>query len=70
MADVWAIYPTENGMMHLEFEIKSGASRQSKNQKVWQKFIESNNGLYIVVNDDYSIAIGEIGEFLKNRNLL
>lgn len=66
MSDLWAVYPTQHGLLHIEYEAKSGASKQSKEQKVWQKFIESNNGLYIIVNDDYNIAIDKTGEFLKS----
>lgn len=65
MSDLWAIYPTTHGLLHLEYEIKSGSGKQTKEQKSWQKFIESNNGLYIIVTDDYNIAVQKTGEFLR-----
>jgi len=51
MADMYAIYPTKNGLMHIEIEVKSGNARQSKTQKSWQNFIESQKGIYILVRE-------------------
>lgn len=70
MADLWAIYPAHDTMIHLEYEIKSNSGRQTKEQKIWQNFVESNNGLYLIVNDDYNIAIQKTGEYLKQRGLI
>lgn len=52
MADLWALYPSELGLIHLEIEIKTGKATQSKAQKVWEKFITSMGGFYIVAKDE------------------
>lgn len=63
MADCYAMMPTKFGIMHIEFEFKTGSARQSKEQKTWQKYIENNNGIYMVIREDYDNSIQE----LKNR---
>jgi len=62
MADLWGLVPTHNGLIHIEIEVKTGSSRQSKVQKTWQKFIESMGGHYFVVRDDLT----EIEEILAS----
>ena len=65
-ADCYGLYPTKNGLVYLQFEIKSGQARQSNVQKTWQAFIENNNGFYIVVHDNYSIAVEQIKDYLRS----
>lgn len=50
MADLYATLNTQYGLIHLEFEIKSGQARQSKDQKKWEKFINDMGGYYFVIN--------------------
>jgi len=51
MADAYAIYSTKYGLIHIEIECKSGNAKQSKDQKNWQRFIESLGGIYILLRD-------------------
>ena len=51
MADMWAIMPGPYGLIHLEFEIKSGDGQLTREQKAWQKQIRAMGGLYFVVRD-------------------
>lgn len=54
MADCYALLGIHGTiMLHMEFEFKTGKARQSKSQKVWQRFIESNSGIYMVIREDY-----------------
>ena len=64
MADCYALFPAEIGLIHIEIEAKTGNSRQTKEQKQWQKFIENNNGLYILMRNEFE-AVKEIKEYLK-----
>jgi len=64
-ADLYALYPTKHGMLHLEFEIKTGQARQSPKQKAWQNFIESNNGLYLIIRENFHNEINQIKEYLN-----
>ena len=62
--------PTKNGLIILEYEIKTGESKQSKVQKTWQKNTESMNGFYLVVRDDFDSAIAETKKYLKRTKAL
>lgn len=53
MADCYALLPTKHGLIHIEIECKSGEAKQTKEQKHWQKYIESNNGIYILLRNEY-----------------
>ena len=64
MADCYALYNNGQTLIHLEFEFKSGNARQTKEQKIWQKFIENNNGIYKVIREDYHQSILEIKKAL------
>jgi len=50
MADLWAIIPGRLGLIHLEFEIKTGSARLTKEQRAWRDQIEKMGGIYIVVS--------------------
>ena len=65
MADLYALLKSDYGLIHLEFEIKTGNARQSKYQKNWEKTIEDLNGLYFIIRDPKNDAI-KIFEKLKN----
>ena len=69
MADLWALVPSNLGLIHIEMEVKSGKSKQSPNQITWEKFIQSMGGLYVIVNDDYFIAINKILNYLEKSTL-
>lgn len=62
MADLWALIPHGGVCLHFEFEIKTGAGRQSKEQKSWQAVIESLGASYLVVRD--------VDESLNQINLI
>jgi hypothetical protein len=51
MADLYALFPSEFGLIHIEIEVKTGSARQSKDQKNWEKFIKGMGGIYIVARD-------------------
>jgi len=66
MADMYGLIKTDNGLIHIEIEIKSGKGVQTKEQKVWQKFIESMNGLYIVGREPEQVE-NEVKEYLNAK---
>ena len=70
MADCYALLPSESGLIHLEFEFKTGNAVQSNNQKVWQKFIEDQNGIYIIVRDEYHKAVKELQDKIKRAGII
>lgn len=65
MSDLWAIYDNGHQLLHLEYEVKSGAGKQTKEQKNWQRFIESQHGIYLLVNDNYHVAIEQTKTLLS-----
>ena len=65
MSDLYAILKTSHGLIHLEFEIKTGNARQSKDQKNWEKIINELNGLYFVVRKPKNDAL-KIFDILKS----
>lgn len=62
-ADCYALYPTIHGIIYICLEFKTGNAVQSKEQKIWESFITKNNGIYMVIREDYHHSITE----LKNR---
>ena len=60
MADLWALYKTENGLLHIEAEVKSGNAKQTKKQKDWENFIKTRGGIYLIVRDDYNTTINQL----------
>ena len=65
MADCYGLLKTECGLIHIELEFKTGKARQTYEQKMWQDFIKSMNGLYIVVREDIDLAISAIKELIN-----
>jgi len=64
-ADVWGLYSTPYALYSVEIEFKTGNSKQSEDQKNWQKFIESKNGLYFLVrHEDDHKRIKKLLDFL------
>lgn len=51
MADLWGLYPTDYGLIHIEIEVKTGNARQNKDQKIWEQFITGMGGIYIVARE-------------------
>lgn len=52
MGDAWSIIKVKEFLIHVEYEYKIGQDKQSKEQKDWQKMIESLGGLYVIVKDE------------------
>lgn len=69
-SDCYGMYPSKLGIILIEYEFKTGNSKQSKEQKIWQKFIESRNGIYIIVRDDYHYAIDKTKEYLIEKGIM
>ena len=57
--------------IHIEVEIKTGNAVLSKNQKLFKKFIEDNEGIYIVCRSVEQLieALKEIKERVKSNIL-
>lgn len=70
MADCYALIPTKYGLIHAEYEFKTGCAKQTKEQKHWESFIRSLGGIYIIVREEYHLAIEETLEILNEKNLL
>lgn len=68
MADAYGIYRTDNTLIHLEFEFKTGKAVQNKDQKNWENFIHSMNGKYMVIRDEHR-AISDIKNYLTRLGL-
>ena len=49
MSDIYGVYPTKRGLLHLEFEIKTNFGLLTKQQIEWGNFIKNNSGFYFVV---------------------
>lgn len=62
-SDCYGLLPTKHGLIYICFEFKTGNAKQSKDQKIWENFIIKNNGIYMVIREDYHNSIQE----LKNR---
>lgn len=69
MADVYGIISLHNILIHLEFEMKTGKAVQTKEQKDWQKMIQSKGGFYCLVRDEAQ-AIENLKHYLIERKLL
>jgi len=69
MADVYGYISLHNILIHLEFEMKTGRAVQTKEQKDWQKHIESMGGFYCLVRDADK-AIEELENYLRTRKLI
>ena len=52
MADAYGLLKTNMGLIHLEFEFKTGKAVQTKEQKNWENFIVGMNGFFLVVRDE------------------
>lgn len=61
MADGYILLPLLGTMIHIEVEAKTGQAEQTKDQKRWQNYIESNNGIYILLRDEYT-SLNELRE--------
>lgn len=69
-SDCYAYYKTGNGIMIFDLEFKTGNARQSRDQIMWQEFVESYGGLYVIVREDMQAAINKIKCYLKNKNII
>lgn len=69
MADLYGFISLHNILIHIEMEIKTGQAVQTKEQKDWQKLIESMGGCYLLVRDADK-AIQELENYLVERRLL
>jgi hypothetical protein len=52
MADAYGLLKTQSGIIHLEFEFKTGKATQTKEQKNWEAFVKNMNGFFLVVRDE------------------
>ena len=65
MSDMYGLLKTRHGLIHLEFEFKTGNAKQTPEQKRWEKFITNSNGMYFLVkNKDYA---HEVVKLLKEN---
>lgn len=62
MADAYGLLKTNMGLIHLEFEFKTGNAKQTEVQKNWENFIVSMNGFYLVIRDE-NIAVSSIKQY-------
>ena len=69
-SDCYAYYKTGNGIMIFDLEFKTGKAKQSKDQIMWQEFVESYGGLYIIVREDTQEAINRIKNYLNEKNII
>lgn len=68
-ADCWGVFSCHSILIHVEVEFKSGNAVQTKEQKMWQSFIESMGGCYILCRTEDCI-IEKLTEYLKSRKLI
>jgi len=69
-ADIFCILPMQIGNkklgIHAEFEAKTGAGRQSKNQRLHQEFVvERNGGIYVLFRSVPEL-LGEIARIKQS----
>lgn len=69
MSDCVGYYKTGNGIMMLSFEFKTGKAIQSKDQKMWEEFIVSYGGLYLIVREDIQKSIDSIKSYLTEKGI-
>lgn len=69
MADLYGFISLHNILIHLEAEVKTGKAVQTKEQKDWQKLIESMGGCYLLVRDSEE-AIQQLENYLRERKLI
>lgn len=62
MADAYGLLKTSMGLIHLEFEFKTGKAKQTTEQKNWENFIINMNGYYLVIRDE-DIAVQSIKNY-------
>jgi hypothetical protein len=62
MADAYGLLKTNSGIIHLEFEFKTGKAVQTEDQKNWEKFIINMNGYFLVVRDEKQ-AVNQIKNY-------
>jgi hypothetical protein len=65
MADCYALLPTKICLIHIEIEFKTGKAVQTKEQKTWETFIVSMNGIYLLVRDEYD-SVTELKKRVAN----
>jgi len=67
MADAYGLYSSiRHGLIHLEFEFKTGKAKQTNDQKTWQNFIEMMNGGFFLIRDERQ-GLNDIKNFLVQR---
>lgn len=69
MADCYGLIKTKYGIIHIEMEVKTGKSVQSKFQKTWEKFIISMNGAYFIIRCEHQ-AVKEIKDYICRFNII
>lgn len=69
-ADLYVLAPCEvtGKILYIEIEVKTEKGRQSKDQKVWEKFIEGMGGLYLVARpSNVDEVIQKIKDYQSKR---
>ena len=69
MADAYAIHTSVHGMIHLEFEFKTGSAVQNPDQKIWESFIQVMGGFYLLIRDERQ-AVVDIKKYLKSKGIV
>lgn len=65
MADCYLLIPTKYGLIHVELEFKTGNAKQTKEQKTWEAFIKRNNGIYMIIREDYHTSITDLKNMVE-----
>jgi hypothetical protein len=65
MADLYGIIKFGPIQIHIEIEAKTGKSVQSKDQKIWQSFIEKFGGKYFIMRDSEQ-TIKEVRKYIDD----
>ena len=68
-ADCWGWFSCHNILVHVEVEFKTGKAVQRPEQKMWQEYIESVGGCYILCRTENCI-IEQLEKYLKSRKLI
>lgn len=70
MSDCYALIPTKFGLIYIALEFKTGSAVQSKEQKIWESFIKKNNGIYMVIREDYADEIEKLKKVLLHPHTI
>lgn len=69
MADLYGYFSCHKILVHIEAEAKTGKAVQTKEQKDWQRHIESMGGCYILFRSEQDF-VDQLESYLKSRKLI